>query len=159
VQSRRRLGTAAIAAISALCIGLVLAACGGGSSSGGSSGGGGTLTVAVIDDLRSADNILVGSTTNDRAILGSTVYDPLFSTDENAQPVPALALGATPSDEAKTWTITLRQGVKFTNGKDFTARTSRRTSRPSRNRSRRTRPSSRPSRRLTSSTTTRWCST
>jgi peptide/nickel transport system substrate-binding protein len=122
VQSRRRLGTAAIAAISALCIGLVLAACSGGSSSGGSSGRGGTLTVAVIDDLRSADNILVGSTTNDRAILGSTVYDPLFSTDENAQPVPALALGATPSDDAKTWTITLRQGVKFTNGKDFTAK-------------------------------------
>jgi peptide/nickel transport system substrate-binding protein len=100
---------------------LALSGCSGGSSSGGSSGGD-TLTVATINDLRDADNIVLGSAANDRVLMGSTVYDPLFATDEHANAAPALALSADTSPDAKTWTLHLRQGVKFSNGKAFTSK-------------------------------------
>ncbi len=79
------------------------------------------LTVAVLNDLLSADNITSGGTTTDKTILGSTVYDPLFTTDEEGGLQPALATEATPSEDLTTWTVKLREGVTFTNGKEFTA--------------------------------------
>jgi peptide/nickel transport system substrate-binding protein len=93
-----------------------------GSSDGGSSNGDNTLTVATINDLRDSDNIVLGSAANDRVLMGSTVYDPLFSTDEKANAAPALALSAESSPDAKTWTLKLREGVQFSNGKPFTSK-------------------------------------
>jgi peptide/nickel transport system substrate-binding protein len=90
-------------------------------SSGSVDAGGGTLTIAIQSDIREPDNILA-SISVDKLIMGSTVYDPLFTTDKNGNPLPALALKATPSADFKTWTIALRHGVKFTDGKTFTAK-------------------------------------
>ena len=45
---------------------------------------GGIYTIASRDDLLDADNITLGGTANDRTIMGSTVYDALFTTDGTA---------------------------------------------------------------------------
>jgi peptide/nickel transport system substrate-binding protein len=87
-----------------------------------SSSDGGTLTIAIQEDVRSPDNILEGGTTTDKLMMGSTVYDPLFTSGKNGELQPALATKATPSDDLKTWTFTLRENVTFSNGKAFTAK-------------------------------------
>lgn len=81
---------------------------------------GGHLTVAVEADLRESDSIQVEHTI-DRLVMGSTVFDALFQTDENGNPAPALAREAVPSEDAKTWVFRIREGVKFHNGKVLTA--------------------------------------
>jgi peptide/nickel transport system substrate-binding protein len=80
-----------------------------------------TLTIATEEDVRSPDNTQEEGTTTDKLMMGSTVYDPLFTTGKDGSLQPALATKATPSADLKTWTFTLRSGVKFTDGKAFTA--------------------------------------
>ncbi|WP_416899098.1 MAG: ABC transporter substrate-binding protein [Minwuia sp.] len=80
------------------------------------------LTVAIETDLRGFDAIksrvlgiaasTVMNATNDRLIQRDA--------DENIEP--QLATEWTASADGKTYTFTLRQGVKFHNGDDFTAR-------------------------------------
>ncbi len=115
-RDRRRIA----AGVLATAMLVLVSACGDDQSSESTSGEQ-SLVIATIDDLLAADNITLGGTANDRTIMGSTVYDPLFTTDENAESVPALATGAEPSPDAKTWTISLQEGVEFSNGKAFTA--------------------------------------
>lgn len=81
----------------------------------------GTLTVGIEADVREVDNILA-SISVDKLIMGSTVYDPLLTSDKNGNALPALALKATPSKNLLTWTFSLRKGVHFTDGKLFTAK-------------------------------------
>ncbi len=49
------------------------------------------------------------------------VFETLYARDENARPVPDLATGVTVSPDGITYVFTLRQGVKFHNGKDMTS--------------------------------------
>ncbi|MGW0665236.1 ABC transporter substrate-binding protein [Streptodolium elevatio] len=49
------------------------------------------------------------------------VMDPLFGLDKDGRLVPQLALGAVASDANKTFTVQLRDGVKFSDGTDFDA--------------------------------------
>ncbi|MCP4020271.1 MAG: hypothetical protein GY729_00380, partial [Desulfobacteraceae bacterium] len=49
------------------------------------------------------------------------IMDRLFTYGPTGQPVPALGLSATPSDDGKSWDIVLRQGVKFHDGTRFNA--------------------------------------
>lgn len=49
------------------------------------------------------------------------VYDRLFRVDMGFTPTPELAESWESNETADVWTIHLRQGVKFHNGKDFTA--------------------------------------
>lgn len=81
---------------------------------------GGTLRVAIEADLRESDAFQARISV-DKMVMGSTVYDSLFQTDESGNSLPALATGATPSEDLKTWTFTLREGVTFHNGKTLTA--------------------------------------
>ena len=100
---------------------LGVAGCGGGGSlqSGGSSSEG-QLRIATETDLVQSDNVQI-RVTWDRLMMGSTVYEPLFTSDKEGSPSPALAKEATPSQDMKTWTVKLQEGVKFQNGKDFSA--------------------------------------
>lgn len=49
------------------------------------------------------------------------VYNKLVSVDTDFQPVPALAKSWSVSDDGKTWTFVLEQGVTFHDGKPFTS--------------------------------------
>jgi ABC-type transport system substrate-binding protein len=53
----------------------------------------------------------------------SPVFDPLVKTKdlETLEPVPALATSWSVADDDKTWTVNLRQGVKWHDGVEFTA--------------------------------------
>jgi peptide/nickel transport system substrate-binding protein len=86
-----------------------------------SSSASGTLTIATIEDVRSPDNIKEGGTTTDKLMMGSTVYEPLFTTGKSTELQPALALSAKANKAYTTWTVALRHNVKFSNGKRFTA--------------------------------------
>jgi peptide/nickel transport system substrate-binding protein len=81
---------------------------------------GGTLAIAIQDDIRSGGNLQAHDVV-DNIVFGSTVYDPLFTVGANGQPHPALATSGVPSDGGKVWTLSLRKGVKFSDGVPFTA--------------------------------------
>jgi peptide/nickel transport system substrate-binding protein len=49
------------------------------------------------------------------------VYETLYTYDRSFQPVPMLARGHTVADGGRGWTITLRKGVRFHNGKEMTS--------------------------------------
>ncbi len=49
------------------------------------------------------------------------VYDSLFWTQSQASPDEWLASGAEPSDDFRTWTVSLRSGVEWHDGEPFTA--------------------------------------
>ena len=49
------------------------------------------------------------------------MYDTLFALDSNYEPQPQMAEGYTLSDDELTYTITLRDGLKFHDGSDVTA--------------------------------------
>jgi peptide/nickel transport system substrate-binding protein len=49
------------------------------------------------------------------------VYDSLYIRTPELEPIPSLATSATPSEDGLTWTLTLREGVKWHDGEPFTA--------------------------------------
>lgn len=119
--SRRRF----LAAIGLVGAGTALAACGGSDSSGGAAGNltpqqGGNLLIgmpAVSDYL----NPLV-ATTSAVAWASAPVVESLYDYDESMKSVPLLAAGEPEiSADGLTWTITLKEGVKFSNGDALTA--------------------------------------
>lgn len=60
--------------------------------------------------------------TNDTvSYISQHIFETLYTYDENYNVVPMLAEGETVSEDGKIVTITLRQGVKFHNGKDMTS--------------------------------------
>lgn len=79
---------------------------------------GGTLKVLTAGPASIEPPLLVDAP-------GAAVVQPvgeyLISVDNDLIPRPALATRWTPSDDAKTWTVTLRQGVRFHNGALMTA--------------------------------------
>jgi peptide/nickel transport system substrate-binding protein len=48
------------------------------------------------------------------------VYDSLYIRTPELEPIPSLATSATPSEDGLIWTLTLREGVKWHDGEDFT---------------------------------------
>lgn len=49
------------------------------------------------------------------------LFDRLFAQDTEGKPQPALAESAEGADGARTWTVTLREGIKFSDGSPITA--------------------------------------
>lgn len=114
------------------------AAAGGASSAGAAAGGargvgalaggtpvtGGTFTVGVLT-LGSAENLFPGTAVpNPDVARGYSLYNLLFypNEGENLYPlVPGLALSAEPNADATSWTLKLREGVLWHDGKPFTA--------------------------------------
>ena len=48
------------------------------------------------------------------------VYDSLYIRTPELEPIPSLATSATPSEDGLTWTIKLREGIKWHDGEPFT---------------------------------------
>ena len=52
---------------------------------------------------------------------GYAVFDTLFATDQDFRPVPQMAEGHEVSHDGRTWTIRLREGLRFHNGEPVRA--------------------------------------
>jgi peptide/nickel transport system substrate-binding protein len=111
---------AALAVIAALAC----AGCGGDSGGGAASGvpsgvprdG---LVVAVASDPATFD--LLYANTLIEGQIGNNIYDGLLFFDEAGTPGPSLAEDYAISDDGLEYTFSLRRGVKFHNGEEFTA--------------------------------------
>ncbi|HEU4963593.1 MAG TPA: ABC transporter substrate-binding protein [Bacilli bacterium] len=80
---------------------------------------GGTLNISLDSDPPKLDPSLSTSLV-DRMVFQS-IYDKLVDLDENGKIVPMLAEKWDISEDKKTYTFHLRQGVKFQDGTDFNA--------------------------------------
>ncbi|MEM8854030.1 MAG: ABC transporter substrate-binding protein [Pseudomonadota bacterium] len=80
----------------------------------------GTLRAVMHGDLASFDPIW--TTANITSYHGGLIYDTLFSLDETFQPRPQMVGDYTLSDDQKTWTFKLRDGLAFSTGEPVTAR-------------------------------------
>ena len=85
-------------------------------------GAGGRLNVRVLDDFGGFDHILAPHAGLARLQILFAVHDRLFEpSPKTGKPVPRLALSATPRDDFKRWRVTLRSGVRFSNGETLNA--------------------------------------
>jgi peptide/nickel transport system substrate-binding protein len=119
VKGRKRWLLVAFAALA-----LALGGCGGddegSSSSGGGGESGGTLVFAGAADPVVLDGALVSDGESIRAI--TQIFETLIGLKPGTTDlVPALATKWEVGPDAKTYTFTLRDGVKFTDGTDFNA--------------------------------------
>jgi peptide/nickel transport system substrate-binding protein len=102
-----------------LAAGLFATACSSGSNSSSSAAGGGTLVVGYTADPNTLDPWK--ATQFQAAHLLEQVYGTLTQFDANLNVVPGLAQSWQYSDDNKTLTLNLRQGVKFQDGKTFSS--------------------------------------
>lgn len=81
---------------------------------------GGTIHIAYAGGFKSLDPAQAVS--YDYLTLSGTLYNGLYQSDRHGVPQLDLAAGPpTISADRKTWTFTLRKGVRFTNGMEVTA--------------------------------------
>lgn len=134
--SRRDMLRAGFFGGAAVGLGLLLDACGTGSGGGsttstssstsgsGSAGTpkrGGTLRLGISggDNIEAINPLLPGPVADYGRI--PQIYEPLLAWDQNLQPSPNLAESVTPNADATQWTIKVRKGVTFHDGKPLTA--------------------------------------
>src|SRR5436190_19312880 len=82
---------------------------------------GGTLTVGLELDIPGFDGLKVGVYDTAANIAASLILETLVRLDDSGKPAPGLAVSWTHSDDFRTWTFKLRQGVKFHDGTPFNA--------------------------------------
>lgn len=80
---------------------------------------GGTLNIAVSAQPPSLDGHI--STAIISMEISRNIFETLVALDDNLEPQPLLAESVERSEDGKTYTFHLRQGVKFHNGKEMTA--------------------------------------
>ncbi|RKN51191.1 ABC transporter substrate-binding protein [Micromonospora endolithica] len=112
--SRRALLGGTVGALAAVS----LAACGSDSGTAGGKGRGGTLTVGFDNEPTTLDPALSSAISSDRNVL-NLFYDTLLRQDRDGSFVPALADRWT--EDGRTVTFTLREGVTFHDGTPFDA--------------------------------------
>src|SRR6266702_3961068 len=82
---------------------------------------GGNLVIARTADSQSMNNTTVFD--NESIWVFEQTFEPLYTVSGNGKSViPWLATGYTVSKDKKTYTFTLRKGVKFSNGQPMTSR-------------------------------------
>jgi len=79
-----------------------------------------TLRAVIHGDIGSFDPIW--TTANVTSYHGGLVYDMLFALDARGAIQPQMAQGHTLSEDRRTYTITLREGLRFSTGEPVTAR-------------------------------------
>ena len=128
--------TTALKALTAAGALVVLAACGSSGGSGGTTGGstssggstsagtpvhGGKLTFAAVQDAQSMNKSTVFD--NNSIWIFEQIFQQLYTVSPDGKSVvPQLATGYKVSSDKKTYTFTLRQGVKFSNGQPMTSK-------------------------------------
>ena len=121
------------------CMAASLAACGGSASTAASTE---TSTAASTEAATSEATEATGTATGFTVQLGAnpetldpalnsaidgantliTVFEPLLLIDENNEVIPGQAESYTVSDDGLTWTFTMRDGLKWSDGSDLTAK-------------------------------------
>ena len=80
---------------------------------------GGVIKVGIFDTF---PGFCVSNNPANSALMAErTIYETLFERTKGGDMIGLLASGASSSSDLKTWTVTLRQGIKFTDGQDFDA--------------------------------------
>jgi ABC-type transport system substrate-binding protein len=78
---------------------------------------GGEVAVGIFDTL---PGFCVGNNPANSALMATrTIYETLFEKTDDGQMSGLLAESANSSDDLKTWTVTLRQGITFHDGSPF----------------------------------------
>jgi len=120
-----------LALVLAVLMTAALCACGGGkpqavqptdipNGSAGEKSGGGEITVGIAADLdTSLDPHVSSSSAGTREVLFN-IYEGLLKPDTDGNLIPAIAEDYTVNETADTYTYTLRDGVRFHNGKTVT---------------------------------------
>lgn len=110
-----------------VCMTLSLAACGGkgsgsddAGSSEGASGNGGEITAQIGPNPETLDPAL--NSAIDGANMLLTLFEPLLIIDENNEVQPGQAEEYEVSDDGLVWTFTMREGLKWSDGSDLTAK-------------------------------------
>jgi oligopeptide transport system substrate-binding protein len=90
-----------------------------GGEQGGDGGGGKSITVNLQDTIRGLDS----ATTTDEVSFNVLVnaIEGLYRLDENARPAPGQAESVDISEDGLTYTFTLRDGIKWSNGDPVTS--------------------------------------
>src|SRR5918998_4492472 len=91
---------------------------GGGGGTGGG-GGGSSITLNLQSTIRDMDSTTTTDSVSSGILLN--VMEGLYRLDENLEPQPAMAEGVQISDDKLTYTFTLRDGVKWSNGDPVTS--------------------------------------
>ena len=99
-------------------------ACGGEEEGGGGEPApvakGGVLRIAQISDPTTLDQMKMVDNESVRVV--SQITEPLYKTNARGNPAPWLASGHEVSDDGRRWTFTLRPGVRFSTGRELTAK-------------------------------------
>ncbi|ROO87609.1 peptide/nickel transport system substrate-binding protein [Actinocorallia herbida] len=103
---------------------LLLAACGGTSGSTGHASGpsgdpvsGGVLRAVLVSEPHNLDPAILQNNNRGQALLGNALYGTLLTNDPETGEVSGdMAEGFTTSDSGKTFVLTLRAGLKFSDG-------------------------------------------
>ena len=80
---------------------------------------GGTFTIALNADIRSLEPGINRDGNTDT--VAHTIFEGLVAYKADLSVGPALARSWTVSDDGRTWTFALREGVRFHNGQPLTA--------------------------------------
>ena len=96
---------------------LALTACGGSKSANNANGK--ILTIEMGPEVETIDPAL--NTTNDGANYITYLFDNLLRVDKDGKIAPSMAEKYEVSDDGLTWTFHLRDGLKWSDGSDFTA--------------------------------------
>ncbi|MBA2335213.1 MAG: ABC transporter substrate-binding protein [Blastocatellia bacterium] len=79
------------------------------------------VTIALPDSFSTLDTLTTTASDSAAERVRNLLFNSLVKKDQNFDYVGELASEINPSEDGKTITFTLREGVKFHNGKDFTS--------------------------------------
>ena len=111
----------------AMCATLLFAGCGGSGKKASSDNSASTAATDTKDELHiavSANPPSLDVQTSNSSLVGEIaahVFEPLFAMDDKYEPTPVLAESYEVNDDGSVYTIKLREGVKFHNGKEMTS--------------------------------------
>jgi oligopeptide transport system substrate-binding protein len=92
---------------------------GSGGGGGGGGGGGNSISLNLGDTIRDLNSTTTTDSVSTDVLLN--VMDGLYRLDANTQPQPAIAEGVEISDDQLSYTFTLKDGVKWSDGSEVTA--------------------------------------
>ncbi|MDM8556334.1 ABC transporter substrate-binding protein [Desulfococcaceae bacterium HSG7] len=123
-QNRKKVNVTKMAKFTALLLGMIALTVAAGITSAQEAQPkyGGTLRMAGEIDAMGFDAIKARSAMGGGRAIGNLVMERLFNRGKDNELIPVLGLSAASSEDGKTWTVKLRQGIKFHDGAPFNAK-------------------------------------